>query len=219
MQEHSAKTQNQSLETQRKSHWENIYAMKEASQVSWYAPRLELSLQFIKQTGIDTEGQIIDVGGGASTLVDDLLEQGYENISILDIASTAMKVSQARLGSKANEVRWIQGDVTRIELPQNFFDVWHDRAVFHFLTDTQDRQRYLDLVKFSLKPGAHFIIATFAQDGPDQCSGLEVVRYSVDSLTVELGEDFELIKSLSEIHTTPLHAEQKFLYCHFNKRH
>ena len=104
--------------------------------------------------------------------------------------------------------------MTQIELPQNFFDVWHDRAIFHFLTDTQDRQRYLDLVKSSLKPAAHLIIATFAQDGPDQCSGLEVVRYSVDSLTAELGEDYELIKSLSETHKTPFHTQQKFLYCH-----
>jgi 2-polyprenyl-3-methyl-5-hydroxy-6-metoxy-1,4-benzoquinol methylase len=219
MQEHSAKMQTEKKDGEKKSHWENIYATKGAPHVSWYAPHLELSLQLIKQTGVNTAGQIIDAGGGASTLVDDLLEQGYQNISILDIASTALGVSQARLGSQANDVRWIEGDVTRIALAQNFFDVWHDRAVFHFLTEAQDRRRYLDLVKSSLKPEAHLILATFAQDGPAKCSGLEVVRYSIENLTAELGEGFELIKSLNGVHTTPFHTEQKFLYSHFRKRH
>jgi ubiquinone/menaquinone biosynthesis C-methylase UbiE len=207
------------VEGARNLHWEGIYATKGATQVSWYAPHLELSLQFIERTGVGTAGQIIDVGGGASTLADDLLEKGYENLTVLDISSTAMKMSQARLGARANRVRWLEGDVTRMELPQTSFAVWHDRAVFHFLVDAQDRRRYLAQVNASLQSGGHLILATFAHDGPMKCSGLNVVRYSTETITAEVGEEFELVESQSEFHKTPFNTEQKFLYSWFRKRH
>jgi ubiquinone/menaquinone biosynthesis C-methylase UbiE len=217
MQAYSKEIENQQPEDARKSHWEKIYSTKGALQVSWYSPHLETSLKRIEKTGINKAGQIIDVGGGASTLVDDLVEKGYENISILDISHTAMEVAKARLGQRARDVQWIAADVTRAQLPQKHFDIWHDRAVFHFLTNAEDRRHYLDLVKASLKSRGHFIIATFAEDGPSKCSGLEVVRYSIDQLTAEIGNDFELVDSSSEIHKTPFHIEQKFLYSHFKR--
>jgi ubiquinone/menaquinone biosynthesis C-methylase UbiE len=219
MQAYSPETENEQPEVARKSHWEKVYSTKGARQMSWYAPHLELSLQLIEQTGISTAGQIIDVGGGASTLMDDLLEKGYKNISILDISQTAIEVAKTRLGAQAKNVQWIEADVTQVELPQNHFDIWHDRAVFHFLTAVEDRRRYVDRVKASLKSGGHFIIATFAQDGPVKCSGLDTVRYSVDTLIAEVGEDFEFVESMSETHSTPFNTEQKFLYSHFRKRH
>lgn len=218
MQKYSPDTENEQPEDARKLHWENIYSKKGAMQVSWYAPHLELSLKLIEQTGVSTAGQIIDVGGGDSTLVDDLMEKGYEKISILEISHTAIEISKARLGVRAKDVQWIEADVTQVELPQNHYDIWHDRAVFHFLTSAEDRRRYLDLVKASLKSGGHLIIATFAQDGPVKCSGLDVVRYTTDKIIAEVGIDFEFIESMSETHKTPSNTEQKFLYSCFRKR-
>lgn len=218
MQGEPARTRTGETEGTRKSHWENIYSTKNVVQVSWYAPHLDLSLQLIERTGVGRRRQIIDIGGGASTLADDLLENGYENITVLDLSSTAMKVSQARLGERAKGVRWIEGDVTQVALPQNHFDVWHDRAAFHFLTDAMDRRRYLDLAGASLKAGGHLILATFAHDGPMKCSGLVVVRYSVENITATVGEGFELLESRSTIHKTPFNTEQKFLYSRFRKR-
>ena len=219
MQAYSPETENEQPEAKRKSHWEKIYSTKGARQVSWYAPHLQLSLQFIERTGVGTAGQIIDVGGGAATLAEDLLEKGYENLTVLDISSTAMKMSRARLGARANEVRWLEGDITRMALPQTYFDVWHDRAVFHFLTEALDRKRYRDQVLASLKPGGHLIFATFAHDGPTKCSGLDIVRYSTETIIAEVGEGFEFVESQSDLHKTPLHTEQKFLYSWFRKRH
>lgn len=218
MQNQPAATQTGQSTEERKSHWENIYATKGTTQVSWYAPHLEVSLQLIERTGAGKGGQIIDVGGGASTLADDLLDRGYENITVLDISPTALQAAQSRLGERAHGVQWIVGDVTLVTLPHAHYDVWHDRAVFHFLSDARDRRRYLDLATASLKSDGHLILASFAHDGPTKCSGLDVVRYSAESLAAEVGEGFELMESRSDLHKTPFDTEQRFLYTCFRKR-
>jgi 2-polyprenyl-3-methyl-5-hydroxy-6-metoxy-1,4-benzoquinol methylase len=202
---------------ERKAHWENIYSVKAPTEVSWYQPHPATSLELINRTGITRAAQIIDVGGGASTLVDDLLSQGYSNITVLDIASAALEKSQARLGTRATSVSWIAADITQASLPPAHYDLWHDRAVFHFLTDAKDRQSYTRAVEESLKPGGHLIVATFASDGPKKCSGLDIVRYSPDELRGEFGDTFQLIESVDEAHQTPFGSEQRFIYCHFQK--
>jgi ubiquinone/menaquinone biosynthesis C-methylase UbiE len=202
---------------ERKLHWENIYKTKASTQVSWYREHLQMSLKLIEQSEVDNSAHIIDVGGGASTLVDDLLKRGFKNITVLDVSSAAIGIARKRLGSEAEDVKWIEADVTQATLPHNYYDVWHDRAVFHFLTGTEDRKRYVDAVKHSLKAGGNVIIATFAPDGPPRCSGLDVVRFSPDSLHEELGNDFKLMESAGEVHQTPFGTQQKFVYCHFRK--
>lgn len=200
-----------------KSHWETIYETKDATQVSWFQQHPELSLQFIEQTGVDKAGQIIDVGGGASTLVDDLLANGYEHVTVLDISGAALQVAQQRLGPLASKVTWLEASIIEADLPESFYDVWHDRAVFHFLTRTEDRARYVTAVQRSVKTGGHVIVATFGLEGPLRCSGLDVVRYSPDSLHDEFGSDFELVDSSTELHHTPFGTEQKFIYCYCRK--
>jgi 2-polyprenyl-3-methyl-5-hydroxy-6-metoxy-1,4-benzoquinol methylase len=202
---------------QSKSHWENIYQTKDATQVSWFQQHPELSFQFIEQTRVDKSGQIIDVGGGASTLVDDLLARGYENITVLDISAAALQVAQQRLGRLASKVTWLEANITQVELPHSFYDVWHDRAVFHFLTRAEDRAQYVKSVQHSVKTGGHVIVATFGLEGPLRCSGLEVVRYSPDSLHDEFGNDFELVDTTNELHQTPFGKEQEFIYCYCRK--
>jgi len=201
----------------RKSHWENIHQTKAPTQVSWYQEHSRLSMQYILQTGVGKTGQIIDIGGGISTLVDDLLADSYQHIHVLDISAAALQTAQQRLGWRAKEVNWMVADITQAQLPSQFYDVWHDRAVFHFLTETQDRQRYVHTVKDAVKPGGHVIIATFASDGPERCSGLEVARYDPQSLHGEFGADFELLDSTREEHHTPFGTEQKFIYCYCRK--
>uniref|UniRef100_A0A0C1MVN9 Methyltransferase n=1 Tax=Tolypothrix bouteillei VB521301 TaxID=1479485 RepID=A0A0C1MVN9_9CYAN len=186
-----------------KIHWEEVYQTKDTTLVSWYQEHSELSLEFIKLCGVDKAGHIIDVGGGTSTLVDDLMVDGFLDITVLDISAAALQVAQKRLGSRAGAVTWLEADITRAQLPHYFYDIWHDRAVFHFLTALEDRQRYVETVQYSVKPGGHVIVATFAQDGPKRCSGLEVVRYSPESLHDEFGDDFELVDSTRESHQTP----------------
>jgi len=200
-----------------KSHWEKIYAQKLPTELSWYQGHLQMSLQFIERTGVGKSASIIDVGGGASTLVDDLLDRGFTHLTVLDVSSKAIDLARVRLGSNADKINWIEADITRVSLPQNHYDLWHDRAVFHFLTSAEGRQKYVELVKDSLKPGGHIIIATFAPDGPPRCSGLDVVRYSPDSLLEEFGSDFELIESAREEHLTPSRTKQKFIYCYLRK--
>lgn len=202
---------------QSKSHWENVYATKDITQVSWFQQHPELSLQFIEQTGVDKAGQIIDVGGGASTLVDDLLANGYDNVTVLDISGAALQVAQQRLGQLASKVTWLEASIIEAQLPENFYDVWHDRAVFHFLTRAEDRARYVEAVRLSVKTGGHVIVATFGLEGPLRCSGLAVVRYSPDSLHDEFGDSFEIVDTTSELHHTPFGAEQKFIYCYCRK--
>jgi len=202
---------------QSKSHWENIYQIKDATQVSWFQQHAELSFLFIEQTRVDKAGQIVDVGGGASTLVDDLLANGYENITVLDISAAALQVAQQRLGRLASKVTWLEANITQVELPYSFYDVWHDRAVFHFLTSAEDRAQYVKSVQHSVKTGGHVIVATFGLEGPLSCSGLEVVRYSPDSLHDEFGNDFELVNTSNELHQTPFGKEQAFIYCYCRK--
>lgn len=198
-----------------KTHWETVYLTKATDTVSWFQPHATLSMQLIRETGITHEAAIVDVGGGASTLVDDLLTAGYTNISVLDLSSAALIVAQERLGSSYDRINWIEADITTVVLPQNTYQVWHDRAVFHFLTTKEDRLAYLDLVQKSMKAGGHVIIATFAEDGPTQCSGLPVIRYSVSALQAELGSRFTLLRSQEELHSTPFNTTQKFNYCYF----
>lgn len=200
-----------------KAHWEIIHQTKTPTQVSWYQEHSLLSLQFITNTGVDKSGQIIDIGGGISTLVDDLLTNNYENVSVLDISAASLKTAQQRLGSQAQKVNWIEADITRAQLPSQFYDVWHDRAVFHFLTNAEDRQKYVETVRRTVRQGWHIIVATFAPDGPEKCSGLEVVRYSEDSLHNEFGDDFEVVDSTRETHYTPFGTDQKFVYCYCRK--
>jgi len=200
-----------------KNHWEHIHQTKTPLQVSWYQEHSLQSFQLIANTGIDKAAQIIDVGGGISTLVDDLLANEYQNITVLDISASALDTAQQRLGESAKGITWLEADVTQTQLPYQFYDIWHDRAVFHFLTDPADRQRYVNTVKEAVKPGGHVIVATFANDGPEKCSGLPVVRYAPDSLHHEFGEGFELLNSTNELHHTPFGTEQKFIYCYCRK--
>jgi len=199
--------------TDRHKHWESVYSEKSADQVSWFQQHAESSLRLIVDSA-DTSAHIIDVGGGASVLVDDLLDAGYRNLTVLDLAESALATSRARLGARAQSVQWIAGDITRATLPIAYYDVWHDRAVFHFLTAPEDRARYVEQVLKSVKPGGRVIVATFGPGGPVQCSGLDVMRYAPDTLHAEFGAPFQLLKHETEIHHTPAGKEQEFVYCY-----
>ena len=200
-----------------KTHWEHIYETKAPTQVSWYQEHAQFSMHYIENTGIRKTDHILDVGGGTSTLVEDLIEDGFQNITVLDVSGTALQLARQRLGTKANNVNWIEADITQAELPYQSYDVWHDRAVFHFLTKAIDRQRYIDTVRHSVRKGGHVIVATFASDGPDHCSGLEVMRYNPEGLHNEFGDGFDLVDSTRETHHTPFGTEQKFIYCYCRK--
>lgn len=201
----------------RQSHWQSIFQTRKSSEVSWYQPHLRASLDLIAQLALPPTANILDVGAGDSTLVDDLLACGFSRISLLDISPTALKRVRARLGSESDKITWIEADITQVRLPQNTFDLWHDRALFHFLTQDEDRRRYVELAHNTVKRGGDMIIATFAQDGPVRCSGLDTLRYNPESLCHELGADFTLVRSLSETHHMPSGNEQSFSYCLFKK--
>ena len=164
---------------QRKSHWEGVYATRQPTEVSWFQPVPEKSLHLIRATGVKCGQAIIDAGGGASTLVDNLLAEGFTDLSVLDISANALLKSQERLGDKAGKVTWIEADVTMF-VPSRRYDLWHDRAVFHFLTEAADRDRYIDVVRGALKSGGNFVLATFGPQGPLRCSGLDICRYGVE---------------------------------------
>ena len=202
---------------QPKNHWEHVYSTKKTESVSWFQEHAEQSMRLIRATGVPYSAGIIDVGGGASTLVDDLLSSGYCAVSVLDLAAAALSVAKARLGERASEVQWTEGDITKVLLPVHAFDVWHDRAVFHFLTSKEDRAAYVDTVLRSVKPGGHVIVATFAEDGPIQCSGLPVMRYGPSELHAEFGSPFSLVQHEREEHHTPFGTVQKFVYCYCRK--
>lgn len=202
---------------QSKQHWEHVYSTKPIDGVSWFQEHAEQSLRLIRGTGVPLSAEIIDVGGGTSTLVDDLISIGYSALTVLDMSSTALEMSKERLGEKFKRVHWLEGDITQMELPEHTYDVWHDRAVFHFLTDPKDRQAYVAQVLRAVKPGGHVIVATFAEDGPLQCSGLPVARYSPDALHAEFGSLFELVEHQLEEHQTPFGTKQKFVYCYCRK--
>jgi SAM-dependent methyltransferase len=195
-------------------HWQRIYSEKSPNQVSWYRPHLDTSLQLIQRLALDPDASIIDVGGGASTLVDDLLARGYRNVSVLDVAVAALQSAQQRLGNAARHVHWLTADILRADLPAAAYDVWHDRAVFHFLTAAQDRAAYVRQAAHSLRPGGHVLLSAFGPEGPTRCSGLEVVRYDAPALLREFGPRFRLVESLTELHQTPAGATQQFLCCH-----
>lgn len=200
----------------RKSHWEEVYTKKTPKEVSWYQIEPAITLNLIRSTGIDHASKIIDVGGGASVLVDKLLDQGFQNLTVLDISSKSLNYARERLGELAGQVSWIEADVTEFDPPQQY-DLWHDRAVFHFLTDPADRKKYVDIMGKALKDGGHLIMAAFAIDGPTRCSGLDVERYDSRKLKSELGANFKLIKNIDAEHVTPGQAKQKFTYCYFKK--
>jgi 2-polyprenyl-3-methyl-5-hydroxy-6-metoxy-1,4-benzoquinol methylase len=199
-----------------RSHWEKVYQTKLPTEVSWYRPHLEVSLQLIEEAAPNRDAHVIDVGGGESTLVDDLLARGYHKLSVLDVSSTALAVAKERLGDKAHQVVWLCGDVTTFAFARHEYDVWHDRAVFHFLTDVKDREAYVRQVAHAVKPGGHVIVATFGLEGPTQCSGLDVMRYDPGALHDEFGPSFRLVKHLTELHRTPAGSVQQFTYCFCN---
>ncbi|MCK9189122.1 class I SAM-dependent methyltransferase [Acidithiobacillus sp.] len=202
---------------QSKEHWERAYSTKAVDAVSWYQQHADHSLRLIEATGVSHTSSIIDVGGGASTLVDDLLAKSYQNITVLDLSAAALHSAKERLGARAGSVTWLESDITRTELPLHAYDVWHDRAVFHFLTAPEERHAYVQTVLRSVKPGGHVIVATFAEDGPLQCSGLPVMRYSATQLHAEFGEAFTLISHEREAHHTPFGTTQQFTYCSCRK--
>jgi SAM-dependent methyltransferase len=194
-------------------HWEKIYREKLPEAVSWYRPHLETSFALIEKAAPERRVSIIDVGGGESTLVDDLLAAGYRNISVLDVSQTAIEVTKKRLGLASGSIHWIAADILTCELACDSFDVWHDRAVFHFLTAMDQRAAYVRQVSRAVKPGGYVLVGTFGPEGPTKCSGLEVVRYDVESLHAEFGVRFRLLDSIKELHVTPFGTTQQFLYC------
>jgi SAM-dependent methyltransferase len=198
-----------------KRHWEEVYRSKAPEEVSWYQPHSRRSLELIRRVAPAHEAAILDVGGGASALVGDLLSEGCTELAVLDLSGAALEKAQERLGPAARGVRWLEADVLEARLPAAGLDVWHDRAVFHFLTSHQDQQRYVAQARSALKQGGHVVIATFAEDGPSRCSGLEVQRYSPESLQAVLGAGFKLVQSSRELHITPAGREQAFVYCVF----
>ncbi len=202
---------------ERKQHWEQVYTNRSPTDVSWFQPRPEISLSLIEASGIGHDDAIIDMGGGASRLVDHLLDAGYHDVSVLDIAGAALRHAQQRLGERASRVGWIEADATQFEPPKHY-SLWHDRAVFHFLTDAADRAAYRQRLAQGLRAGGHLIIATFALDGPTMCSNLPVQRYSPQTLSEELGEAFELVETRTELHITPAQKEQRFVYCRFLRK-
>jgi ubiquinone/menaquinone biosynthesis C-methylase UbiE len=201
------------------THWEQVYATKAADSVSWFQHSAGLSLRLIAGAAPGMNAAIIDVGGGASALVDGLLSSGFGDVTVADLSASALEVSKARLGADAGRPAWIAGDILTLELPRHRFDIWHDRAVFHFLTDEADRRTYVAQVRRALKPGGHVVIATFAQDGPLQCSGLPVRRYGAEELAAEFGAPFTLVSHERETHVTPGGGTQSFVYCLFRMDH
>ncbi|MEX2553352.1 MAG: class I SAM-dependent methyltransferase [Actinomycetota bacterium] len=195
-------------------HWERVYETKSPDEVSWYRPHLERSLFFIIDAKLGPDAPIIDVGGGSSTLVDDLLDLGHREVTVLDISHTAIDRAKERLGERAGQVTWIVGDVTSVELPPAHYEFWHDRAVFHFLTEPEARQSYVAAVHRSLKVDGHIVVATFGEEGPEKCSGLDVARYSADGLHDQFGAGFKKVSSRTENHMTPWGTEQEFVYCY-----
>ena len=198
----------------RKSHWEAVYTTKSEIEVSWFQENPAPSLELIGLARPKPETAIVDIGGGASRLVDSLLDRGFNRVTVLDIAEAALETAKARLGERASEVQWIVADVTKWR-PARTFDLWHDRAAFHFLTDPADRLAYVTCMQRAIRPGGHVIIGTFATDGPEKCSGLPVNRYDEAGLARELGEGFELMGSRRHEHSTPWNSAQRFLFCVF----
>ena len=203
--------------SERQEHWNKVYADKSPLEVSWYQQAPELSLSMIARSGIALDAPLIDVGGGASTLVDHLLAKGYRRPAVLDISGLALAHARQRLGAEARQVEWFEADVTAFEAPHPYA-LWHDRAVFHFLTEADDRRRYVAALERALSPTGQVIIAAFAIGGPEQCSGLDIVQYDAAKLSAELGAGFTLLEQASELHHTPAGGEQRFGYYRFARQ-
>jgi trans-aconitate methyltransferase len=201
----------------RTTHWQNVYASKGETEVSWFQDRPAISLEMIRAASLNHNAAIIDIGGGASRLVDTLLQDGYRNLAVLDLSAKALDAVKKRIGAAASAVDWIVADATTWR-PVKSYDVWHDRAAFHFLTDPQHRAAYVQRLRSAVVPGGHAVIATFAPDGPEKCSGLPVQRHDSASLSSELGPEFELVETRSEIHRTPWQATQAFQFSRFRRR-
>jgi len=201
----------------KKQHWEQVYTSRASDSVSWFQKHAGQSLALIHGTGLSQNAAIIDVGGGTSVLVDELVAAGFKDLTVLDLSAAALEVAKQRLGDDAGSIHWLLGDITKVELPQNRFDIWHDRAVFHFLTEPEERQAYVRQLMRAVRPNGHVIIATFAEDGPEKCSGLPVMRYSPEALHAEFGNAFHLVRHIKEVHHTPSGTEQQFVYCYLRK--
>ena len=204
-------------DTDRHNHWENVYTTKGEDQVSWFQETPAPSLELIELAGAVPASGIIDIGGGASRLADCLVSQDYEDVTVLDVSAAALAAAQSRMGDRASRVTWIAADVTDWQ-PSRSYDVWHDRAAFHFLNLPEDQAAYVARLRRALRPGGHAIIGTFAPDGPERCSGLVVSRYDATSLAATLGSGFELIDTGRHEHTTPWGAKQKFQFSTFRRK-
>lgn len=200
----------------RRAHWENVYNTKGESDVSWFQENPAPSLELIDLAGVTPGSSIVDIGGGASRLVDALIDRGFENLTVLDLSEAALTTAKTRLGDKALNVQWVAEDVTMWE-PSQTYDLWHDRAAFHFLTDPVDRTAYITCLRKSIRRGGHAIIGTFALDGPERCSGLVVARYDAGSLAGTLGEGFELLDTRPHEHVTPWGSKQRFQFSTFRR--
>jgi SAM-dependent methyltransferase len=198
----------------KKAHWDSVYGRIAVNEVSWYEAQPDKSIELIRATGLRLDDSIIDVGGGASYLIETLLQQGYHDLTVLDISSAVLETLRARLGQRSDDVTLLQEDVTTFRSRRRY-RLWHDRAVFHFLVQPDDRNNYVNALRSALRADGHLIIATFGPEGPQRCSGLPVVRYDAKTLANELGQDFRLVESSLHAHRTPSGAPQQFLYCRF----
>lgn len=203
------------MEQIRKKHWETVYETKNPDQVSWTQEVPKTSLEFIHSFGLDKQARIIDIGGGDSKLVDFLIDEGFENISVLDISSAAIEKAKKRLGNKAEKVNWIVSDITEFN-PSETYDVWHDRATFHFLTTKPEIAKYMETARKSVS--GYLTIGTFSENGPKKCSGLDIKQYSEETLTAALNNGFEKLRCVTEDHITPFETTQHFLFCSFRRQ-
>ena len=204
------------MNSTRLRHWNEVYATKAADKVSWFQPRAEMSMRLIEAAGATKDSAIIDIGGGSSVLIDRLLDAGFVDVTVLDISERALIGSKDRLGPRAAELHWIVSDILAWS-PARAYDIWHDRASFHFLTETRDREVYRATLLKGLRPRGALILGTFAEDGPERCSGLPVQRWSAEALAAELGPELRLIESLREDHRTPWDAVQPFTWARFER--
>jgi trans-aconitate methyltransferase len=200
----------------RQAHWQGVYTGKREAELSWFEQTPAISLQLIELAGVAPAAAIIDIGGGTSRLVDALLDRGFQAVSVLDISAAALEIAKVRLGARSKQVEWIVADITDWQ-PARLYDFWHDRAAFHFLTDERDRAAYVACLAKAVRPGGQAMIATFAPDGPERCSGLPVMRYDAESLAAVLGGSFGLVTSRRHEHTTPWGATQRFQFSLFRR--
>ena len=204
-------------DSERKKHWEHIYETKTLQEVSWFQPTPQTSLDFFRQFAVPFDAKIIDIGGGDSLLVDYLLDAGYTDITVLDIAESALQRAQQRLGQRAHQVKWVVADAAHFQ-PSETYDFWHDRAAFHFLTDDKEIENYLSTAQTYIRPGGVFVLGTFSDQGPKKCSGIEIKQYTENSMTSRLQSYFEKIRCITIDHKTPFDTLQNFVFCSFRKK-